>query len=119
MSGQLQSYLIQCNGCISACSLSVTLSETLVQFGQTTGHVESVTIHGVLSDGTRYESNNIVNDGDEINQRIGLRIGRAKFGDDASNAKEGTFWAKGQVNNDLLVSSGEGFNVRNAYIKAS
>ncbi|KAL9179767.1 hypothetical protein ACHAXT_007737 [Thalassiosira profunda] len=98
----------------------VAVSETLVQFGQTTGHVESVTMHGVLSDGTRYESNNIMNAGDEINQRIGFKIGRAEFRPDVSeDAKEGTFWVKGKVGDDLLVSSGEGFNVRNAYIKAS
>lgn len=96
-----------CNNCC--------FSEPSINICGATQTVESVNIHGRLSDGKYYEIDNIIGD----DHLIGRKLGQHQFKDKESGAtKEGTFWVKGKVGDNHLVSFGEGFSVWNAYIKS-
>ncbi len=79
----------------------------------TTNSVSSLKIHGRLSDGSYYESNNMMTNGDEDNLRLGRKIGHFEFEDNESG---GMFWIKGVVGGKVLVSFGKGYNVWNSFI---
>ena len=53
---------------------------------------------------------------DRDNLLVGQKLGHVEFKDKDSR-KEGTFWMKGKVGKNQLVSFDEGFNVWNAYIR--
>ena len=79
--------------------------------------MNSVIIHGCLSDGSYYETGNIMDVDNKDNDLIGRKLGQADFKDTVSGeTKEGMYWIKGKVGKrgSHLVSCGEGFNVWNA-----
>ena len=93
------------------------ISEPLIQLCSTSTNVNSVNIHGCLSDGSYYETGNIMDADNNDNDLIGRKLGQVEFKDTVSGeAKEGMFWIKGKVGKrgSHLVSCGEGFNVWNA-----
>lgn len=93
-------------------------SEPLIQLCPTARRVNSVNIHGCLSDGSYYETGNIMDVDGEVNLLLGRKLGNVEFKDNHSgDTREGVFWAKGKVGDNHLVTSGEGFQVWNAYIK--
>ncbi|KAL7538307.1 hypothetical protein ACHAXR_008452 [Thalassiosira sp. AJA248-18] len=93
----------------------VAYSEPLLQLCPATGIVDSVKIHGCLSDGSHYETGNIIDTNDE-DSLLGRKLGQFEFKDkESGNMIKGMFWVKGKVGKKRLVSFGEGFNVWNAY----
>jgi len=97
----------------------VAVSEPLIQLCQATQAVESLTIHGCLSDGSYYETNNITNACDGENAPIGRPlVGKDVFKDNGSgDTLENKLWVKGKLGDKYLVSYGKGFNVWNACVK--
>ena len=92
-------------------------SETLIQFCSTTENVKSLKIHGCISDGSYYDSGNIMDSSVEDNLLLGRKLGCVEFKVESGDTKKGMFWVKGKVGEHHLVSYGEGFNVWNAYVK--
>jgi len=80
--------------------------------------MESVKISGCLSNGSFYETGNIISATFEDNLFPGRKLGHVEFEDKKSGeTKEGTFWVKGKVGRkDHLVSYGKGFNVWNSFV---
>lgn len=92
-------------------------SEPVVLFCPTTNSVKSLKVHGRLSDGLHYESNNMMTNSDENNFRIGRKIGHFEFEDsELGDAKGGMFWLKGIFGGKYLVTFGKGYNVWNSFI---
>jgi len=97
----------------------VAFSEPIIQLCPTTQNANSIKIHGCLSDGSYYETSDIMDANNEDNLLLGRKLGQHEFEDkESGDTKEGMFWVKGKVGDNHLVSHGKGFNVLNAYIKS-
>lgn len=95
----------------------VAFCETLVQNCPTSGTTVSVEMQGCLSDGTYYESGNLM-EASEDNVMVGrLTAESFEYRDEQSKgAKRGVFWVKGRVDERMLISRGKGFSVWNAVV---
>jgi hypothetical protein len=97
--------------------LSLHVSETLIKICPASNTTNSVTLHGYLSDGTRYESHNLF---DREAVALGKPIDTKPLQFSQGNEKkEGVFWSKVNIlatKNYHLASSGKGFNVWNAFL---
>ena len=80
--------------------------------------MNSLKIHGRLSDGSYYESSNMMILGEEdYVTTLGRKKGHFEFEDyEAGDKKEGMFWIKGVLGGKVLVSFGKGYNVWNSFI---
>ena len=88
-------------------------SEPLVHVCSDTNNVVSLTIHGCLSDGSYYESNNMMIPVDDDN--VGREHGQFEFKDKKSGEMQnGLFWCKG-LGNKGVITCGKGYNVWNSY----
>jgi hypothetical protein len=96
----------------------VAFSETLITCCQDTGKLKSLKIHGCLSDGSNYETNNLLDVDDEDNQHIGKPLVKklAYTGKDTKEAKDMDFWVKAKIGQDYLLSAGKGFHVWNTLL---
>ncbi|KAL7496190.1 hypothetical protein ACHAWT_004412 [Skeletonema menzelii] len=90
----------------------VAVSETLISFCQRTSKVKSVNIHGCLSDGSKYETNNLL---DVDDKQIGRPLLRElSYTDkDTGERRDMEFWVKAKIDQDYLLSAGKGFRVWN------
>ncbi|KAL7514731.1 hypothetical protein ACHAXN_012051 [Cyclotella atomus] len=95
----------------------VAVCETLIKICPASNTTNSVTLHGYLSDGTRYESHNLF---DREAVALGKPIDTKPLQFSQGNEKkEGVFWSKVNIlatKNYHLASSGKGFNVWNAFL---
>ena len=92
-------------------------SEPLIRLCPATGTCNSLKIHGCLSDGSYYETENMMHADDKGNLLYGTSHGPAVFKDEESGrSKKGMFWVKSKVGDRHLVSFGKGFNVWNSFI---
>ena len=93
-------------------------SEPLIRLCPTTGNVDLLKIHGCLSDGSFYESENMMTINDDKDDLVcGKSQGPAIFEDkESGRSREGMFWVKSRVDDKILVSFGEGYNVWNSFI---
>lgn len=93
----------------------VAVSETLMTFCQRTGKLSSVKIYGYLSDGSKYETINLLDVDDK-------QVGRSllnKLSYTDKNTEEATdtiFWVKAKIGQDYLLSAGKGFRVLNTLV---
>jgi hypothetical protein len=88
-------------------------SEPLVHVCSDTNNVVSLTIHGCLSDGSYYKSNNMMITDDD--DKVGQKHGQYEFQDIKSGEMQhGLFWFKG-LGNKGLITCGKGYNVWNSY----
>jgi hypothetical protein len=96
----------------------VAFSETLIKCCQETGMLKSLKIHGCLSDGSKYETNNLLDVNDEDNQHIGRPlVGFAYTDKGAIDVKDTDFWVKAKIGQSkYLLSAGKGFHVWNTLI---
>ena len=97
------------------CHLLTYNSEPVIQLSPNQ-NVNSIKIHGCLSDGSYYKATNIMSpcDGSIVTGRP--LIGQKSFKDEKTcDMKQGVFWVKGKVGDNYLVSRGEGFDVWNTY----
>ncbi len=85
----------------------VAFSETLVTFCPETCELDSVKMHGCLSDGSSYETSNLL---DTDNRVIGRPVGKIATNNEV---KDELFWVKSKIGKDYLLSSGKGFSVFN------
>ena len=93
----------------------VAVSETLITFCQRTSKVKSVNIHGCLSDGSEYETNNLLDVDDEQIGRPLLR--ELSYTDkDTEEVRDMQFWVKTKIDQDYLLSAGKGFHVWNTLL---
>ena len=93
----------------------VAFSEALITFFQETGTLKSVKIRGCLSDGSRYETNNLLDVDDEGNKHIGRPLfGKLAYTD--KDTKDMNFWVKAKIGQDYLLSGGKGFRVWNTVL---
>lgn len=93
----------------------VAVSETLMTFCQRTGKLTSVKIHGYLSDGSKYETSNLLDVDDK-------QVGRSLLNElsytdkDTKEGADTNFWVKAKIGEDYLLSAGKGFRVWNTLV---
>ena len=90
----------------------IAVSETLITFCQNTGKLKSIKINGYLSDGSHYETNNLLDVSDDNNKHVGRPF--RSIGYDGKESK--SFWVKAKIGREYLLSAGKGFHVWNATI---
>jgi hypothetical protein len=64
-------------------------------------------MHGCLSDGSHYETSNLL---DTDNELIGRPVGKIATNNEM---KDALFWVKAKIGKDYLLSTGKGFSVFN------
>jgi len=103
---------------VSPLPLQHKSSETLIKICSTTNTTISISMHGCLSDGSCYETENltdITTQDDSCGQQYAIEP--LQFIDNSSgDMKEGVFWSKTIKGGRHLISYGEGFNVWNAVV---
>lgn len=85
-------------------------SETLITFCPETCELDSVKMHGYLSDGSSYETNNLLDTGNDDANLIGRPVRKITT---KIEVKDALFWVKSKIGKDYLLSSGKGFSVFN------
>ncbi len=96
------------------------VSEVLVELSEGAASLKSIRYHGVLSDGTEYESVNLVNDNENDDKETSMetsigQVAPTSLVPDPSNSPhEGRWWTKGICRDgSRLYYAGEGYNVWN------
>jgi len=94
------------------------VSEVLVELSEGATSLKSIRYHGVLSDGTEYESVNLVNDNNKETNNMETSIGQVAptslVPDPSNSPHEGRWWTKGVCRDgSRLYYAGEGYNVWN------
>jgi hypothetical protein len=93
----------------------VAISEVLIKLGKG-GSLDSLTYHGVLSDGTEYETVNLVNHGH--NTTIGQPAPEHLVPSKADSPHQGRWWTKTMFSDGShLFYAGDGFNIWNLMAK--
>lgn len=88
----------------------VAFSETLITFCSETCELDSVKMHGCLSDGSSYETRNLLDTDNDDTKLIGRPVGKITTNNEV---KDALFWVKSKIGKDYLLSSGKGFSVFN------
>jgi len=90
------------------------VSEVLVELSKGATSLESIRYHGVLSDGTEYESVDLLGDEQNVEASIGQVAPPALVPDPSNSPHEGRWWTKGICRDgSRLYYAGEGYNVWN------
>jgi hypothetical protein len=95
---------------------NLAVSEVLVEQCKLSGEIRDVTLHGVLSDGSKYEMKNVMSDA-----CVGLAatIGKSTLSpSSASSPSTRDWWVKAKLgaNGPFLLSSAEGYDVWNRIV---
>jgi len=90
------------------------VSEVLVELSKGASSLESIRYHGVLSDGTEYESVDLLGGKQNMETSIGQVAPTSLVPDPSNSPHEGRWWTKGICRDgSRLYYAGEGYNVWN------
>ena len=79
--------------------------------------IRSVSLHGTLSDGTQYKTENLMNENNaEFCGKPSATKALHFIDRQSGEEEEGIFWTKAKVNGHYVASHGKGFKVWNALI---
>lgn len=93
----------------------VAVSEVLIKLGEG-GSMESLTYHGVLSDGTEYETVNLITNAQ--NTTIGQAAPEHLVPSETESPHQGRWWTKTTFSDGShLFYAGQGFNIWNLMAK--
>ena len=101
---------------ISFLTSTLFFSELLVKMCLATKTIRNISLHGNLSDGSQYETENLMDP--NISECFGKPSAtKVHFIDNGSGKEEeGIFWTKAKVNGHYFASHGKGFKVWNTLI---